>query len=122
MGTPEQIYNEPENAFVATFIGDSNILSGKMIDLVIEGINFSKMVYIISDKHQEISKMINKELQRGATLIYGKGSYTENNKIIIMCAVKRSNIIKIKSIIKNIDDKAFIIITDAVEVYGLGFR
>lgn len=97
-------------------------LSGKMIDLVIEGINFSKMVYIISDKHHEISKMINKELQRGATLIYGKGSYTENNKIIIMCAVKRSNIIKIKSIIKNIDDKAFIIITDAVEVYGLGFR
>lgn len=94
----------------------------KMLDLVFEGINFSKMIYIISDYYEEISAMINQEIKRGATGIYGKGFYTNQEKMIVMCVAKRKHIVKIKEISKKIDEDAFIIITDAREVYGLGFK
>lgn len=94
----------------------------KMIDLVFEGINFSKLIYIISDKHYEISQVINLELGRGATKLYGQGSYSGNDKMIIMCATKRSNLIKVKEAVNRVDKNAFIIVTDAREVYGLGFK
>lgn len=94
----------------------------KMLDLVFEGINFSKMIYIVSEKYDEISKVINKEIKRGATGIYGKGMYTNQEKMIILCVAKRKHIVKIKEIARRIDSEAFIIITDAREVYGLGFK
>ena len=97
-------------------------ISNKMIDLFFEGINFSKMIYIISSKHDEISNIINEEMNRGTTGIYGKGMYTNKDKMIIMCVAKRRDIIKIKEISKVIDENAFIIITDARDVYGLGFK
>lgn len=94
----------------------------KMLDFAFEGINFSKMIYIISEKYQDIAEIINKEIKRGATGFYGKGMYTNEEKTIIMCVAKRKNIYKIKEISKKIDNNAFIIITDAREVYGLGFK
>lgn len=97
-------------------------LYGRMLDLFFEGINFSKMMYIISDKYEEISKAINLDLKSGATGFYGKGLYSGTERIIIMCVTKRKNIIKIKEIAKKIDKNVFIIITDAREVYGLGFK
>lgn len=97
-------------------------LYGKMIDLFFEGINFSKMIYIISDKYDDISRAINQELKKGATGFYGKGLYTGKDKTIIMCVTKRRNIVKIKEIAKSLDKNAFIIIADAREVYGLGFK
>lgn len=97
-------------------------LYGRMLDLFFEGINFSKMIYIISDKFEEISKAINLDLKSGATGFYGKGLYSGTDRIIIMCVTKRKNIIKIKEIAQKIDENVFIIITDAREVYGLGFK
>ena len=95
---------------------------GKMIDIVFEGINFCKIIYIISDKYDELVEMINSEMDRGATGLYGKGSYSNKNKMVIMCVSKRRDIDRIKSISKKIDSNAFIIISDAREVYGLGFK
>ena len=63
---------------IAIFIID------KMLDVVFEGINFSKMIYIISDKQEKIAEFINKELQRGATGIYAKGTYTNQEKMVIL--------------------------------------
>lgn len=101
---------------IAIFIID------KMLDVVFEGINFSKIIYIISDEYEEISKIINLEIERGATGLCGKGMYTNQEKMVIMCAAKRKHIIKIKEAAKQIDKNAFIIIADAREVYGLGFK
>lgn len=95
---------------------------GKMIDIVFEGINFCKIIYIISDKYDEIIKIINLEMKRGATGLYAKGSYTQKNKMVAMCVSKRNDVEKIKSISKKIDSNSFIIVTDAREVYGLGFK
>lgn len=95
---------------------------GKVIDIIFEGINFCKMVYIISDKYEEIGREIISNLNKGATSIYSKGLYLKKDKEIIMCIVKRSDVSKIKNLSKNIDRNSFIIVTDAREVYGLGFK
>ena len=95
---------------------------GKMIDIVFEGINFCKIIYIISDKYDEIISILNIKLRKGATKIYGKGSYSDKDKVIIMCVTKRRDIEQIKSISKKVDSNSFIIIADAREVYGLGFK
>lgn len=97
-------------------------LIGKMIDIVFEGINFCKIVYIISDKYEEIGNMINSEAHRGATYLYGKGSFKQNDKMIIMCVTKIKEVENLKRISQKIDSNAFIVITDAREVYGLGFK
>lgn len=97
-------------------------LINKMIDIVFEGINFCKMIYIISEKKDEIAKVINEEIERGATGLYGKGLYTNREKMIILCVAKRKDMIKIREISQMIDPNCFIIITDAREVYGLGFK
>ena len=97
-------------------------ISGKMIDVVFEGINFSKIIYIISDHHEEIMEIINKEIKKGATALYSRGSFTGKNRMVIMCVSKRRDIDKIKNISRKIDKNSFIIIADAREVYGLGFK
>lgn len=97
-------------------------ISNKMLDIVFEGINFSKMIYIISDEYEKIAEMIHQEMKRGATGIYGKGMYTNQEKTIVMCVARRRHIIKIKELAKELDPNSFIIITDAREVYGLGFK
>lgn len=97
-------------------------LMGKMIDILFEGIYFTKLLLIISDKTEEIAKEIGEKLQRGATGIYGKGMYTNEDKLILMCAASRGDVNRIKQIAKKIDQKSFIIITNSREVVGLGFK
>ena len=95
---------------------------GKMIDIIFEGVNFCKIIYIVSEKYDELVKEINLGQKRGATGLYGKGSFSQKNKMVIMCVSKRKDIEKIKNISKKIDPESFIIVSDAREVYGLGFK
>lgn len=97
-------------------------LMGKMIDIVFEGINFTKIVYIISQKYEEISKEIDKQLQRGSTGIYAKGMYTNTDKMMLMCVGARNEVARMKQIATQIDSKAFIIISNARETWGKGFK
>ena len=97
-------------------------LMGKMIDILFEGIDFTKLLLIISDKTEEIAEEIGEKVQRGATGIYGKGMYTNEDKLILMCAASRGDVNRIKVIAKKIDQHAFIIITNSREVVGLGFK
>lgn len=64
-------------------------LMGVMIDVVFEGVFFSKLIFIISDKNEIIAKEIETKIQRGITGLYGKGMYSENDKLILMCAVRK---------------------------------
>jgi len=94
-------------------------LNSKMVDIISEGINFSKVVYIISSSPEEISQSILRKLQKGATGIYGKGMYKNEDKLIIMCVVKNRDLVKLKKIVYKIDKSAFMFITDSAYVYGL---
>ncbi len=97
-------------------------LMGKIIDILFEGIYFTKLIYIVSDKAEEIAKEIGKQIGRGTTGIYGKGMYTNSDKLILMCAVTRKDVGHTIQIIRKIDKKGFVIITNSREVLGLGFK
>ena len=97
-------------------------LMGKMIDILFEGIYFTKLLFIISNKSEEISYKIENEVRRGVTGLYGKGMYTESNKLVLMCAVRRNDISSLKKMVKKIDKNAFIIVTNSREVLGVGFN
>ncbi len=97
-------------------------LMGKMIDIVFEGIYFTKLVIIISNKSQEISEEIGEKIRKGTTGLFGKGMYTNEHKTILMCAASRGDVSKVKQTAKKIDPRSFIIIANAREVVGLGFK
>lgn len=97
-------------------------LMGKIIDIVFEGIYFTKLVIIISNKSQEISEEIGEKIRKGTTGLFGKGMYTNEHKTILMCAASRGDVARVKQTAKKIDPKSFIIIANAREVVGLGFK
>lgn len=97
-------------------------LSGQMIDIIFEGTNFTKMIFIVSNKYEEIAKNIGTKIGRGSTGIYAQGMYHETDKMILWCVASRREIIRIKQIAKKIDEKAFIVISNAREVLGQGFK
>ncbi len=97
-------------------------LMGKIIDIVFEGIGFSKMVFIISKDYNKISNEIGSKVTRGVTGIYSKGMYTDKEKMMLMCIASRNEIIRIRQIANQVDSRAFIVITNVREVYGKGFK
>ena len=107
---------------IALYSAITIYLMGKVIDIIFEGIYFTKLVFIISDKSEEISKIIVNNIKRGVTGIYGKGIYTKENKLVLMCAIGRRELAELKSSIKEIDSNAFLIITNSREVLGTGFK
>lgn len=107
---------------IALYSAITIYLMGKVIDIIFEGIYFTKLIFIISDKNEEISKIIVNNIKRGVTGIYGKGIYTKENKLVLMCAIGRRELAELKSSIKEIDSNAFLIITNSREVLGTGFK
>lgn len=97
-------------------------LMGKIIDIIFEGIYFTKLVFIISDKNEELTRILEKEVKRGVTGLYGKGMYTKKEKLVLMCAIGRKDLAELKSKIKQADPNAFLIITNSREVLGIGFK
>jgi uncharacterized membrane-anchored protein YitT (DUF2179 family) len=100
----------------------SVILLGFIIDNVIEGFNMCKQIMIISKKNEEFSKYIIQELKRGCTIFNGKGGYTWEDTYILYTVLSRSEFIKLKKYIKEVDPTAFITVSDAREVLGEGFN
>ena len=94
---------------------------GKVADSLIEGMKFSKQVYIISDKYKEISDTIMTRMNRGVTGIAAKGMYSDETKNMLFCVVSRKEIVEIKEIVSEYDPRAFFIVSDAREVFGEGF-
>lgn len=95
---------------------------GKILDIFFEGIDFTKMLLIISPEWEKISNKIDKELRRGSTALYAEGMYKKQDKKILLCVMSRREIREARKIIEEVDPFAFIIITNAREVYGEGFK
>lgn len=97
-------------------------ITGKMLDIFFEGIHFTKVLLIVSSKYEDISKRIEKDIERGVTGLYGKGMYTGSDKTILLCVTSRREVTKIREIIKTVDPNAFMVITNAREAFGKGFK
>ncbi len=97
-------------------------ITGKVIDVVLEGVSYDKSLFIISDKHEEIREKIINHLDRGGTYIDGKGMYNLAEKKIIFTVVSRRELSLLEEYIHEIDPKAFLTITDATEILGEGFK
>lgn len=92
------------------------------IDAVMGGADRAKMIIIISDMHEEIAGIIANSMDRGVTLLHGSGWYTKDDREVLMCVVKRQEEYQIKSVVEKTDPRAFMIVTDAAEVVGEGFK
>jgi len=97
-------------------------VSTKLLDLMQEGWHYARAAYIISEKSNEIADTIMTKMDRGVTSFYGKGMYSGQNKNILYVICSRSEVATLKDLVRSIDEDAFIVIAEATEVLGEGFR
>ncbi len=114
----------------AYFFSDSErVLSGILslfiasflVDYLISGANVAKVVYIVSEKGEEIAQKILTDLNRGVTGIYTRGMYVKKDRFMLMCVVKRMELVKLRRIVTEMDEKAFFVMSQARQVSGEGF-
>ena len=92
------------------------------IDAVMGGSDRAKLVIIVSHHYEAIADAVAKRLSRGVTVLHGNGWYTKENREVLMCVVKRQEGYLLKTIVENTDPDAFMILSDATEVLGVGFK
>lgn len=109
----------PENVLYALIL---IFVSAKVSDLIVMGLEKSKLCFIITNKEQEIADYMIHHSPRGITLINGTGMYSKQPKGVLMTCVKSKQIAYLKNTIKTIDTNAFVIVCDANEVCGKGFK
>lgn len=110
------------SAEAAMFALISLFVTSKVIDLVQEGLFYSKAAIIISDENEIIADKIMAEIGRGVTFLKGSGAYTGERREIMLCVLSQSQVTHIKDIVREIDPDAFVIVSNVGEVLGEGFR
>lgn len=94
----------------------------KISDGIVVGLHYARSVFIVTEMPQKVSEAIFQQLERGVTGIYAQGMYTGNEKNLLFCVVAKKEIVKLKACIFQADPGAFVIVTEAKEVHGEGFR
>lgn len=105
----------------ALYTGVAVFVCGQVIDAVVYRFDYSKVALIISNKHEAITKVINEDLDRGATYLSGEGGYSGEPKKVILTVVKKQQIADLKRLVVEIDPDAFIVVQEAHQVLGEGF-
>ena len=99
----------------------SLFVTTKVMDTVLYGLDSSKVAYIISDSCRAIADAV-MAMDRGATILHGEGAYSGDEKKVLMVAFKQKEIVPLKEMVNQIDPHAFLIVCDAHDVLGEGFR
>ncbi|KGG80513.1 membrane protein [Caloranaerobacter azorensis H53214] len=94
----------------------------KVIDSILEGLGYAKAFFIISQYPDKIGNTILEKLNRGVTVLKGRGMYTGKDRDVLLCVVNRSQVTKLKEIVHQIDKNAFVMVADIYEVLGEGFK
>ncbi len=97
-------------------------ISTLVMDGVLYGMDRSKVAYIVTARPQEVAAEIDRQMDRGATFLHGEGSFSREEKLVLMCAFKQKQIVPLKALVHDLDPEAFLIVCDAHEVLGEGFR
>ena len=98
------------------------IVNAKVLDAVLYGDNEAKLLYIVSDKTEEVSNRLMEELEIGVTWLHGHGAYTKESRRVIFTVFRKQLYLQVREIVKNEDPTAFMIVTTATEIFGEGFR
>lgn len=93
-----------------------------MMDTMLYGADKGKLIYIVTEKRQDICRDINYELRRGVTVVGAMGGYTGNEKWLLLCTVRRHEVVAVYDILKEHDPTAFVVVSDAGEIIGEGFK
>ncbi len=95
----------------------------KVVDLALYGIDNSSLCYIVSEKSEElVREIISGHVHRGVTILEGEGAYSHQTKHVIMCVIKRTQMGEMRRLVRQVDERAFFIVTDAKNVFGNGFE
>ncbi|MBN2390268.1 MAG: YitT family protein [Anaerolineae bacterium] len=99
-----------------------NFVSGRVVDFVQEGVGYARSAVIISDQHTAVRQAILEKLGRGVTQLEARGGYTETARPALYVVVYRTQVTQLKHIIASVDPRAFVVVSEAHEVLGEGFR
>ena len=121
VATSAVVYRSIESPLYALIV---IFVSTRLIDAILYGVNIGtgKMLFIISECNQQIAQNILKDLDRGVTILKSKGAYSGRESEVLLCAVRRYEVYKVNDIVHSIDKNAFVIIGDAGEISGEGFK
>jgi uncharacterized membrane-anchored protein YitT (DUF2179 family) len=97
-------------------------ISTMVMDTVLYGMDTAKVAYIITNDTPQVLDALVNQLDRGVTILHGQGAWSGEEKQVLMCAFKQRQIVALKQTVKEIDPDAFLIVCDAHEVLGRGFR
>lgn len=97
-------------------------VSSRVIDYAIDGASYDKLLFIISNENEKLRHFIINDLERGATFLKASGMYTKEDKEMIFLVVSRREVALVQRKVKTIDPKAFLVVTDAYDTYGEGFK
>ena len=114
-------YVESSSLLMAMYSFIAMYLTSKSIDILLEGFEYCRTAYIISDHSDEIAEEVLSTLGRGVTALHGHGMYTGAEKQVLMCVISKKQVPDIKRIVCSIDPTAFVIVSEAREVLGKGF-
>ena len=106
----------------ALYSGVTVFLCGKMVDAVVYKFDYSKVALIISPAYEAIAGEIGKKLDRGATFLHAEGSYSGNSTKVVLVAVKKQQLAELTELVSELDPDAFIIVQEAHQVLGDGFK
>ncbi len=107
---------------VALYSGVTLFVTSKVIDSVLSGADFAKVIYVVTEKGDEMRQILNSQTERGVTVVPARGGYTGREKEMIMTVTRRNALSQTLRLIKMTDPQAFLFVMDATEVHGEGFK
>ena len=105
----------------ALYTGLAVFVTSQVVDMVVYRFDFSKVALIITKEHEQVAREISDKLERGATFLYGEGSYSGRQTKVVLTAVKKQQLAELKDVVVAADPDAFIIMQEAHQVLGDGF-
>ena len=106
----------------ALYSGLAAFICGQAVDLVVYRFDYSKVALIVTEQYDQIAQAIGDKLERGATFLDGEGSYSHKSTKVVLAVVKKRQLSELKELIMGIDPAAFVIVLEAHQVLGDGFK
>ena len=107
---------------VALYSGVAIFITGQVIDIVVYRFDYSKVALIITKQYDAVAEAISDKLERGATFLHGEGTYSHQDTKVVLTAIKKQQLAELKALVVDLDPDAFIIVQEAHQVLGDGFK